>query len=121
MSMLEDDDTSVRSTLDLGSSTLSIMRQFVADVADIEKDSEKGTASDSELNVKGSLQVKDTKNNLRHATPNKDAIKALRKLIEEFEDQLQCTNEGCEDTTSDEGQEEDPLLENHQLYCSCPG
>ena len=34
---------------------------------------------------------------------------ALRKLTEEFEDQLQCTNEGCEDTTSDEGQEEDPL------------
>ena len=100
--MLEDDDTSVRSTLDLGSRTLSIMQQFVADA---EKDYEKGTdASVSELNVKGSHQVKDTRTNLRHATLNEDAIKALRKLIEEFEDQLQCLNEGCEDTTSDEGQ-----------------
>ena len=85
------------------------MRQFVADAADIEKDFEKGTVSGSEIKVKGSLQVKDTKTNLRHATLNKDAIKALRKLIEEFEDQLQCANEECEDTTSDEGQEEDPL------------
>ena len=39
---------------------------------------------------------------------NKDAIKALRKLIEDFEDQLQCQSEECEDVTSDEGQEEDP-------------
>ena len=60
--MLEDEDTSVRSTLDLGSRTLSIMRQFVADVADVEKDYEKGTdTSVSELNVKGSHQVKDTR------------------------------------------------------------
>ena len=110
LSMLEDQDTSVRSTLDLGSRTLSIMRQFVADVADIEKDYEKGTdASVSELNVKGSHRVKDTRTDLRHATLNEETIKALRKLIEEFEDQLQCPNEGCEDTTSDEGQEEDPL------------
>ena len=82
--MLEDEDTSVRSTLDLGSRTLSIMRQFLADVADVEKDSEKGTdASVSELNVKGSHQEKDTRN--RHPTLNKDTIMALRKLIEEFE------------------------------------
>ena len=108
--MLEDEDTSVRSTLDLGSRTLSIMRQFVADVADDEKDSEKGAdASVPELNVKGSHQVKDTRT--RHPTLHKDTIMALRKLIEEFEDQLQCSNEGCEDTTSDEGQEEVPLLE----------
>ena len=110
LSVLEDDDTSARSTLDLGSRTLSIMRQFVADVAEVDTDYEKGTDERvSELNVKGSHQVKDTRTDQRHATLNKDAIKALRKLIEEFEDQLQCPNEGCEDTTSDEGQEEDPL------------
>ena len=51
--------------------------------------------------------MKDTRPDLRHATLNKDAIKALRKLIEDFEDQLQCHSEGCEDVTSDEGQEED--------------
>ena len=86
------------------------MRQFVADVADVEKDSEKGAdESVPELNVKGSHQVKDTRT--RHPTLNKDTIMALRKLIEEFEDQLQCSNEGCEDTTSDEGQEEVPLPE----------
>ena len=108
--MLEGEDTSVRSTLHLGSRTLSIMRQFVADVADVEKDSEKGAdASVPELNVKGSHQVKDTRT--RHPTLNKDTVMALRKLIEEFEDQLQCSNEGCEDTTSDEGQEEVPLPE----------
>ena len=32
LSVLEEEDTSVRSTLDLGSRTLSIMRQFVADI-----------------------------------------------------------------------------------------
>ena len=108
--MLEDEETSVRSTLDLGSRTLLIMRQFVADVADAEKEHEKGIDTGvSELNVKGSHQVEDTRTSLRHSTLNKDAIKALRKLIEEFEDQLQCPNDRCEDITSDEGQEEDPL------------
>ena len=103
LSMLEDEDTSVRSTL--GSRTLSIMRQFVADG---EKDHEKESGTGvSELNVKESHQAKDTRPDLRHATLNKDAIKALRKLMEDFEDQLQCHNEGCEDVTSDEGQEED--------------
>ena len=58
-SMLEDEDTSVRSTLDLGSRTLSIMRQFVADVEkDYEKESGTGV---SELNAKESHQVKDTR------------------------------------------------------------
>ena len=103
--MLE--DTSVRSTL--GSRTLSIMRQFVADVEkDYEEESGTGV---SELNVKESSQVKDTRPDLRHATLNKDAIKALRKLIEDFEDQLQCQSEECEDVTSDEGQEEAPPQE----------
>ena len=53
--------------------------------------------------------MKDTR--IRHPTLNKDTIMALRKLIEEFKDQLQCSNERCEDTTSDEGQEEVPLPE----------
>ena len=102
LSMLE--DTSVRSTL--GSRTLSIMRQFVADV---EKDYEEESGTGiSELNAKESHQVKDTRPELRHATLNKNAIKALRKLIEDFEDQLQCQSEECEDVTSDEGQEEVP-------------
>ena len=74
-SMLE--DTSVRSTL--GSRTLSIMRQFVADV---EKDYEEESGTGiSELNVKESRQVKDTRSDQRHETLNKDAIKALQKLI----------------------------------------
>ena len=95
--MLE--DTSVRSTL--GSRTLSIMREFVADV---EKDNEEESGTGvSELNVKEIRQAKDTR--------SRDAIKALRKLIEDFEDQLQCQSEGCEDVTSDEGQEEDPPQE----------
>ena len=111
--MLE--DTSVRSTL--GSRTLLIMRQFVADV---EKDHEEESGTGvSELNVKESRQVKDTRSDQRHEvscqegprTLNKDAIKALRKLLEDFEDQLQCQSEGCEDVTSDEGQEEDPPQE----------
>ena len=44
-------------------------------------------------------------------TLNKDAIKALRKLIEDFEDQLQCQNEGSDDSTSEEGQEGEPPQE----------
>ena len=69
LSMLE--DTSVRSTL--GSRTLSIMRQFVADVEkDYEEESGVGI---SELNVKGSHQVKDTRPDMRHATLNKEAIR----------------------------------------------
>ena len=60
LTVCKDDDTSVRSTLDLGSRTLSIMRQFVADVADGKK-----YASVSELNVKGSHQEKDTRTNMR--------------------------------------------------------
>ena len=75
------EDTSVRSTL--GSRTLSIMRQFVADV---EKDYEEESGVDiSELNVKGSHHVKGTRPGMRHATLNKEAMKALRKLIEDFE------------------------------------
>ena len=42
---------------------------------------------------------------------NKDAIKALRRLFEDFESQLQCQNEGCDDSTSDEEQEEEPSQE----------
>ena len=42
---------------------------------------------------------------------NKDAIKALRRLFEDFENQLQCQNEGCDDSTSDEEQEGQPPQE----------
>ena len=38
---------------------------------------------------------------------NKEAIKALRKLFEDFEDQLQCQNETSDDSTSDEEREEE--------------
>ena len=91
-------DTSVRSTL--GSRTLSIMRQFVADV---EKDCEEESGVDiSELNVKGSHHAQDTGFARRHPTLNQEAIKALRKLIEDFEDQLQCQSEVDEEVTSEE-------------------
>ena len=97
-------DTSVRSTL--GSGTLSIMRQFIADV---EKDYEEESGIDiSELNVKGSHHVKDTSLVRRHPTLNQEAIKALRKLIEDFEYQLQCQSEVDEEVTSEEEEEEPP-------------
>ena len=44
-------------------------------------------------------------------TLNKDAIKTLRRLLEDFESQLQCQNEGCDDSTSDEEQEGEPSQE----------
>ena len=77
-------DTSVRSTL--GSKT--DMRQFIADV---EKDCERGVwhRKFSEINVKGSSNVKDTSLAKRHPTLN-------------FEDQLQCQSEVDEEVTSEE-------------------
>ena len=85
------------------------MRQFVVDVEkDYEEESGVGI---SELNVKGSHHVKGTRPDMRHATLNKEAIKALRKLVEDFEDQLQCQSEVGEDVTCEEGQEEDPPQE----------
>ena len=36
-----------------------------------------------------------------HRTLNKDVIKALKRLFEDFESQLQCQDEGCDDSTSD--------------------
>ena len=38
-------------------------------------------------------------------------MKALQKLFEDFEDQLQCQSEGCDDSTSDEEHEEHPPQE----------
>ena len=109
------EDTSVRSTL--GTRALSIMRQFIED-AEKDGEEESGTGV-SELNVKEMRQAKDTRSDQRHEvscqegprTLNKDAIKALRKLFEDFEDQLQCQSEGCDDGTSDEEQGEDPPQE----------
>ena len=75
----------------MGSKTLSIMRQFVEDV---EKDNEEESGTDvSELNVKeitSSDQRHEVSSQEGPRTLKKDAIKALRKLIEDFEDQLQC-------------------------------
>ena len=42
---------------------------------------------------------------------NKEAIKALRKLFEDFEDQVQCQNEASDGSTSDEEHEEEPPQE----------
>ena len=99
-------DTSVRSTL--GSRTLSIMRQFVADV---EKDCEEASSVDiPELNVKGSHRVKKTRLARRHPTLNQEANKALQKLIEDFEDQLHYQSEVSEiDASDDEEVKESPL------------
>ena len=108
-----DTSVSVRSTL--GTRTLSMMRQFIEDV---EKDGESATG-DSELNVKEMCVVKDTRpedqcnmsGQQGHSLLNKDAIKALRRLFEDFESQLQCQNEGCDDSTSDEEHEGEPSQE----------
>ena len=72
------------------------MRQFIEDV---EKDGEEESGTGvSELNVKEKemCKVKDTRSDHKcdvsgqkgPRTLNKDAIKALRKLIEDFENQL---------------------------------
>ena len=45
-----------------------------------------------------------------HRTLNKDAIKALRRLFEDFETQLQYQDEGCDDSTSDEEQRRGTFL-----------
>ena len=76
------------------------MRQFIED-AEKDGEEESGTGV-SELNVKEMRKAKDTRADKRHdvscqegtRTLNKDAIKALRKLFEDFEDQLHCQNEG---------------------------
>ena len=39
---------------------------------------------------------------------NRHSIRALRSLFEDFEGQVQCQNEGCDDSTSDEEQEGEP-------------
>ena len=93
------------------------MRQFIEDT---EKDGEEESGTDvSEVNVKEICKVKGTRSDHKHGvscqegprTLNKDAIKALRKLIEDFEDQLQCQNEGSDDSTSDDGQDREPPQE----------
>ena len=93
------------------------MRQFIEDV---EKggEEESGTGV-SELNVKEMHDVKDTgpedkcdvSGQQGRRTLNKDAIKALKKQFEDFESQLQCQNDGCGDSTSDEEQEGEPSQE----------
>ena len=105
------EDTSVRSTL--GTRTLSIMRQFIED-AEKEGEGESDT-SVSELNVKEIHGVKDIRSNRNRDVSgregpriaNKEAIKALRKLFEEFEEQLQYQHEISDDSTSEEEHEEE--------------
>ena len=92
-----------------------MMRQFIEDVEkDGEEESgigvseqkEESGTGDSELNVKEMRAEKDTRPDDKchmsgqqgHRTLNKDAIKALRRLFEDFETQLQYQNEGCDDT-----------------------
>ena len=76
----------------------------------LKKDSEKETGTGaSELNVKDTHNVKDTKSDCREEVPcqegpktlDKDAIKALRMLFEDFEDQLQYQNEVSDESTSE--------------------
>ena len=82
------------------------LRQFIEDA---EKDSEKETGTGvSELNVK------DTRSDSRShvscqegpKTPNKDVIKALRMLSEDFEDRIQYQDEVSDESASEE--EESP-------------
>ena len=81
------------------------MRQFIED-AEKDGEEESGTGV-SELNVKEIRKVKETRSDRKRdvsgqegpRTLNKDTIKALRKLLEDFEDQLQCQNEGSDDST----------------------
>ena len=93
------------------------MRQFIEDA---EKDSVKETGTGaSELNVKDTRNAKDTKSDFRNdvscqegpRTLDKDAIKALRMLLDDFENQLQYQNEVLDDSASEEGQDDEPLQE----------
>ena len=62
-----------------------------------------------ELKVKGSYREKETRLARRLPTLNQEAIKALRKLIEDFEDQLHYQSEVSEiDTSDDEEVKESP-------------
>ena len=83
------------------------MRQFLEDA---ERESEKEIGADgSELNVKGTridsgepVQCKGQKTddeNLK--VPNKEAIKALRMLLEDFEDRMQYQDEVLDESTSE--------------------
>ena len=91
-----------------------LWRQFVED-AEQDGEEESGTGV-SELNVKEMRKAKGTRSDHNcdvsgqegPRTLNEGTIKALRTLIEDFENQLQCQND---DSTSDEEQEGDPPQE----------
>ena len=107
-------DTSVRSTL--GTRTLSVMRQFIEDA---EKDSEKETGTGvSELNVKDTRC--DSKDDVScqegSTTRDKEAIKALKMLFEDFEDRLQYENEVLDESTSEDGEEQEEPPQETAVY-----
>ena len=77
---------------------MSLTRQFIEDA---EKESEKETGiSVSELNVK------DTGCQEGSTTRDKEAIKALKLLFEDFEDRLQYQNEVLDESASEDGEEQ---------------
>ena len=99
-------DTSVCSTL--GTRTLSLVRQFIEDA---EKDSEKeADTGASELNVKDTRYACRGEASCQEdpRTLDKEAIKALRMLFEDFEDQLQRQNDVSDESASEEEDETPP-------------
>ena len=84
-------DTSVRSMI--GTQTLLSMRQFIEDA-----EKEKGSP-DAELEVKDSSELEQKKNAQR------EGIKALRMLFEDFEAQMKWQNEVDEGSSSDSQEE----------------
>ena len=97
-------DTSVCSTF--GTRTLSLMRQFIEDA---EKESEKETGTGvSELNVKDTrCDSNDVSCQEGSTTQDKEAIKALKVLFEDFEDRLQYQNEVFDESASEDGEEQE--------------
>ena len=81
------------------------MRQFIEDA---EKESEKETGiSVSELNVKDTgCDSNDVSCQEGSTTRDKEAIKALKLLFEDFEDRLQYQNEVFDESASEDGEEQ---------------
>ena len=81
------------------------MRQFIEDA---EKESEKETGiSVSELNVKDTrCDSNDVSCQEGSITRDKEAIKVLKVLLEDFEDRLQYQNEVFDESTSEDGEEQ---------------
>ena len=96
------------------------MRQFIEDA---EKDSEKETGTGvSELNVKDTRCDArcDGKNDVScqegSTTRDKEAIKALKMLFEDFEDRLQYQNEVFDESASEDGEEQEEPPQETAVY-----